>query len=178
MPCFARFVRKPPQSLVSCVFCQKSPTTVPGSPNTGPLLKNGGKIGDGGLVRLDGSPVGGSLRSPRRLTASINVTKAREILSGNCRCGPKQSNGQNARRKMVHTAPRLHRLVRQCHGTEDDCDKASSTVDPFRAYLRTKLLQPTTHAQRYAATRQTNGLSIVKPTAMFETTGPWVSMVC
>jgi hypothetical protein len=25
--------------------------------------------------------------------------------------------------------------------------------------------------------RQTNGLSIVKPTAMFETKGPWVSMV-
>jgi hypothetical protein len=25
--------------------------------------------------------------------------------------------------------------------------------------------------------RQTNGLSIVKPTAIFETKGPWVSMV-
>ena len=44
-------------------------------------------------------------------------------------------------------------------------------------HLRTKLLQPTTHAQRYAAIRQTNGLSIVKPTAMVETKGPWVSMV-
>src|SRR5205085_1258961 len=137
MPCSARLVRKPPQSPVSCVFCQKSPTIVPGSPNTGPLLKNGGKIGDGGLVRLDGSPVGGSLRSPRRLTASINVTKAREILGGNCRSGPEQRNGQNARRQVVHTAPRLRRLVRQCHRAEHDCDKPSSTVHRFRAYLRT-----------------------------------------
>jgi len=40
-----------------------------------------------------------------------------------------------------------------------------------------QILQPTTHAQRYAAMRQTNGLSIVKPTAIFETKGPWVSMV-
>jgi len=41
------------------------------------------------------------------------------------------------------------------------------------AYLRlTKLLQPTIHAQRYAAMRQTNGLSIVKPTPIFETKGP------
>ena len=47
---------------------------------------------------------------------------------------------------------------------------------PLGAYVRTKLLQPTTHAQRYAAIRQTNGLSIVKPTAMVETKGPWVSM--
>src|SRR5207249_1186826 len=47
----------------------------------------------------------------------------------------------------------------------------------LRAYLRAKLLQPTTHAQRYAAMRQINGLSIVKPTAMSETKGPWVSMV-
>jgi hypothetical protein len=47
----------------------------------------------------------------------------------------------------------------------------------LRPYLRTKLLQPTIHAQRYAAIRQTNGLSTVKPTAMFETKGPWVSMV-
>jgi hypothetical protein len=42
----------------------------------------------------------------------------------------------------------------------------------LRAYLRTKLLQPTIHAQRYTAVRQTNGLSIVKPTAIFETKGP------
>jgi len=40
------------------------------------------------------------------------------------------------------------------------------------AYLGTKLLQPTTHAQRYAAMRQINGMSIVKPTAIFETKGP------
>src|SRR6266481_7028388 len=78
---------------------------------------------------------------------------------------------------MVHTAPRLHRLVRQCHRTEHDCDKPSSTVHRLRAYLRAKLLQPTIHAQRYAAMRQTNGLSTVKPTAIFETKGPWVSMV-
>src|SRR6266480_3607303 len=64
--------------------------------------ENGGKIGDGGLVRLDGSPVGCSLRSRRRLTARINVTKAREILGGNCRSGPEQN--ENARRQMVHTA--------------------------------------------------------------------------
>jgi hypothetical protein len=31
---------------------------------------------------------------------------------------------------------------------------------------------PTTHAQRYAAIRQTSGPSIVNPTAMFETIGP------
>src|SRR6266481_2804858 len=119
--------------------------------------ENGRKIGDGGLVRLDGSPVGCSLRSSRRLTASINVTKAREILGGNCRSGPKQRNGQNARSQMVHTAPRLHRLVRQCHRAEHDCDKPPSTVHRFRAYLRSKLLQPTTHAQRYATMRQING---------------------
>src|SRR6476660_709017 len=77
---------------------------------------------------------------------------------------------------MVHTAPRLHRLVRQCHRTEHDCDKPSSTVHRFRA-VSVQILQPTTHAQRYAAMRQTNGLSIVKPTAIFETKGPWVSMV-
>src|SRR5437667_12528213 len=79
--------------------------------------KNGGKIGDGGLVRLDGSPVGRSLRSPRWLTTGINVTKACEILGGNCRSGPEQRNGQNARRRMVHIAPRLHRLVRRRHRT-------------------------------------------------------------
>src|SRR6266496_5890025 len=72
--------------------------------------KNGRKIGDGGLVRLDGSPVGCGLRSARRLTARINVTKAREILGGSCRSGPEQRNGQNVRRQMVHVAPRLHRL--------------------------------------------------------------------
>ena len=43
--------------------------------------------------------------------------------------------------------------------------------------ISVKILQPTTHPQRYAAMRQTNGLSIVKPTAMFETKGLWVSMV-
>jgi hypothetical protein len=32
--------------------------------------------------------------------------------------------------------------------------------------------QPTTHAQRYAAIRQTSGLSIVNPTAILETNGP------
>src|SRR6266481_5751393 len=91
--------------------------------------ENGGKIGDGGLVSLDGSPVGCSLRSPGRLTSSINVTKAREILGGNCRSRPEQRNGQNARRQMVHTAPRLHRLVRQqCHRTGRHCDKPSSIV--------------------------------------------------
>src|SRR5206468_12241275 len=139
--------------------------------------KNGRKIGDRGLVRLDGSPVGCSLRTLQRLTASINVTKAREILGGNCRSGPEQRNGQNVRRHMVRAPPRLHRLVRQCHGTEDDCGKPSSTVHPFRACLCTKLLQLTIHAQRYAAIRQTNGLTIVKPTAMVETKGPWVSIV-
>src|SRR6266404_4031107 len=46
MPCSARVVRKPPQSPVSCVFCPKSPTTVPGSPNTGPLLKKGKRTGE------------------------------------------------------------------------------------------------------------------------------------
>src|SRR5206468_5340535 len=80
--------------------------------------KNGRKIGDRGLVRLDGSPVGCSLRSSGRLTSSINVTKAREILGGNCRSGPERRNGQNARRQMVHTAPRLHRLVRRHHRTD------------------------------------------------------------
>jgi hypothetical protein len=40
-----------------------------------------------------------------------------------------------------------------------------------------QILQPTTHAQRYAAMRQINGMSIVKPTAIFETKSPWVSMV-
>jgi hypothetical protein len=53
----------------------------------------------------------------------------------------------------------------------------NETVHRFRAYLGAKLFQPTTHAKRYAATRQINGLSIVKPTAMSETKGPWVSMV-
>src|SRR4029077_4672989 len=75
--------------------------------------KNRGKIGDGGLVRLDGSPVECwlcSLRGLRRLTASINVMKAREILGGNCRSGPEQN--ENARHQVVHTAPRLRRLVR------------------------------------------------------------------
>src|SRR5439155_18074389 len=80
--------------------------------------KNGGKIGDGGLVCLDGSPVGCSLSSPRRLTTGINVTKACEILGGNCRSGPEQRNGQNTRPQMVHTAPRLHRSIRQCHRTD------------------------------------------------------------
>jgi len=49
-------------------------------------VKDGGKIGEGELVRLDGPPVGGSLRSPRPFTTSIKVTKAREILVrfGNC----------------------------------------------------------------------------------------------
>src|SRR5437764_6501422 len=69
--------------------------------------KNGGKIGDGGLVGLDGPPVRCSLHSLRRLTASINVTKACEILGGNCRSGPEQN--ENARHQMVHIAPRLHR---------------------------------------------------------------------
>jgi hypothetical protein len=36
----------------------------------------------------------------------------------------------------------------------------------------TSCYQPTTHAQRYAAIRQTSGLSIVNPTAMLETNGP------
>jgi hypothetical protein len=40
-----------------------------------------------------------------------------------------------------------------------------------------QILQPTTHAQRYAAMRQINGMSIVKPIAIFETKSPWVSMV-
>ena len=35
-----------------------------------------------------------------------------------------------------------------------------------------RILQPTMHAQRYAAMRQANGLSIAKPTAIFETKGP------
>src|SRR4029077_6969420 len=35
-----------------------------------------------------------------------------------------------------YTAPRLHRLVRQCHRTEHDCDKPPSAVHRFRAYLR------------------------------------------
>jgi len=36
----------------------------------------------------------------------------------------------------------------------------------------TSSYQATTHAQIYAAIRQTSGLSIVNPTAMFETIGP------
>ena len=36
----------------------------------------------------------------------------------------------------------------------------------------TSYYQPTTRAQRYAAIRQTSGLSIVNPTAMLETNGP------
>src|SRR5437868_10367901 len=60
--------------------------------------KNGRKIGDGGLVRLDGSPVGCSLRSSRQLTAGIKVTKAREILVRFGNRHPEQRNGQNARR--------------------------------------------------------------------------------
>ena len=36
----------------------------------------------------------------------------------------------------------------------------------------TSCYQPTTLAQRYAAIRQTSGLSIVNPTAMLETNGP------
>src|SRR5260370_945134 len=67
--------------------------------------KNGRKIRDRGLVGCDGTPIGRSLRSPRRLTASINVTKARKILGGDCRSGPEQRNGQNAQRQMVHTTP-------------------------------------------------------------------------
>jgi hypothetical protein len=64
----------------------------------------------------------------------------------------------------------LVRLSRRIEAQQEKC---------LLSYLffRTKLLQPTTHAQRYAAIRQTNGLSIVKPTAMVETKGPWVSMV-
>src|SRR5206468_8732442 len=80
--------------------------------------ENGGKIGDVGLVRLDGSPVECSLRSLRRLTTGINVTKAREILVRFGNCHREQRNGQNARRHMVHTAPRLHRLVRRHHRTD------------------------------------------------------------
>jgi hypothetical protein len=60
--------------------------------------------------------------------------------------------------------------------TEHDCDKPLSTVHRFRR-LSVQILQPTTHAQRYAAMRQINGMSIVKPTAIFETKSPWVSMV-
>ena len=69
-----------------------------------------------------------------------------------------------------------------CH---DFVDRFGSVIEPstivtnrcqlsiaLAAYLRTKLLQPATHAQRYTAMRQTNGLSIVKPTASFETKGP------
>ena len=40
-----------------------------------------------------------------------------------------------------------------------------------------QILQATIHAQKYAAMRQANGLSIVKPTAIFETKAPWVCMV-
>src|SRR5438093_10306240 len=36
----------------------------------------------------------------------------------------------------------------------------------------TSCYQPITHAQRYAAIRQTSGLSIVNPTTMLETNGP------
>src|ERR1700680_3095905 len=63
--------------------------------------KNGRKIRDGGLVRLDGSPVGSSLRSSRQLTASINMTKAREVLVRFGNCHREQRNGENARRQMV-----------------------------------------------------------------------------
>src|SRR6516164_7335404 len=38
-PLRANSVRTPPQSPVTWVRCQKSPRTVPGSPNTGALLK-------------------------------------------------------------------------------------------------------------------------------------------
>ena len=160
---------------------------------------------------MDGSPVGCSLRSSRRLTASINVTKAREILVRFGNCHREQTNGQNARRQMVHTAPQLYRLVRQWHRTGHDCDKLSSIVHRFSSFadgshvpttslipdalyaavdracvrnrflpvrnislgrVSVRILQPTIHAQRYAAMRQANGLSIAKPTAIFETKGP------
>src|SRR6266487_5637364 len=122
--------------------------------------KNGGKIGDGGLVCLDGSPVGCNLRSPGRLTAGINVTKAREILGGNCRSGPEQRNGQNTRRQMVHTAPRLHRLVRRCHRTEHDCDKLWSTVELHSRYTMCAASRATSP---YSSCKQCRIIGVILP---------------
>jgi hypothetical protein len=47
---------------------------------------------------------------------------------------------------------------------------AFSAASAIRAV--TGFYQPTTHAQRYAAIRQTSGLSIVNPIAMLVTNGP------
>src|SRR6185312_11632899 len=87
MPCAASFVRKPPQSPVSCVFCQKSLTTVPGSPNTGPLLKKGKRTGersaiealsvwtgpqsDAACVASSGSPLASMCRKPAKFSVAI-----------------------------------------------------------------------------------------------------------
>src|SRR5437773_3973460 len=122
--------------------------------------ENGGKIGDGGLVRLDGSPVGCGLRSPRRFTARINVTKARKILGGNCRSGPEQRNGQNTRPQMDHTAPRLHRLVRRCHRTEHDCDKLWSTVELHSRYT---MCAASCATSRYSSCKQCRIIGVILP---------------
>lgn len=49
-------VRMSPQSPVNWVWSQKFPVTVPGSPNTGPLLKKGSK--PGAKLASDASSVG------------------------------------------------------------------------------------------------------------------------
>src|SRR5437016_1099597 len=87
MPCFAKLVRKPPQSPVSCVFCQKSPTTVPGNPNTGSLLKKGKRTGErlaiealsvwtgpqsaAACVVPGGSPLASMWRKPAKFSVAI-----------------------------------------------------------------------------------------------------------
>src|SRR6266496_1749806 len=96
MPCSASLVRKPPQSPVSCVFCQKSPTTVPGNPNTGPLLKKGKRTGErlamealsvwtgrqsgAACVAPGGSPLASMWRKPAKFwSASAIATESKEM---------------------------------------------------------------------------------------------------
>jgi hypothetical protein len=61
-PWRAKSVRAPPQSPVSWVRFQMSPVTVPGIPNTGPLLKNGKRPG----ARLPGTRISSELAARDR----------------------------------------------------------------------------------------------------------------
>jgi hypothetical protein len=58
------------------------------------------------------------------------------------------------------------------HFTECEISFGTALSAAWAIRAMTSCHQPTTHAQRYTAIRQTSGLSIVNPTAMLETTGP------